>query len=234
MSNQKNELFRRFLDGELDADEEQRILHMIADDEEMREMLRFERTLYQAMGKKMDSESFSVPDGFTGAVMNRIASREAALETSPGLWEKLKEILSPLFLPQTIQLRPVYALVPVLVIVLPLFLHERNMETISGPDSQERSVQLISEQEQKVWIRFVFFDEEAETVSVAGDFSDWDPVSLDKELIDGRQVWSGLVPVSRGEQRYMFIKNGEEWVTDPLAEISRDDGFGNQNAVLFL
>ncbi len=33
---------------------------------------------------------------------------------------------------------------------------------------------------------------------------------------------------------YMFVENGQEWVTDPLATQTRDDGFGRRNAVLDL
>jgi hypothetical protein len=40
--------------------------------------------------------------------------------------------------------------------------------------------------------------------------------------------------MERGEHRYMFVKNGENWVTDPLAAIQQDDGFGNKNAVIYL
>jgi hypothetical protein len=40
--------------------------------------------------------------------------------------------------------------------------------------------------------------------------------------------------MDRGEHRYMFIKNGEKWVTDPLAPVQQDDGFGNKNAVIYL
>ena len=33
---------------------------------------------------------------------------------------------------------------------------------------------------------------------------------------------------------YMFVEDGERWVTDPLAPQTRDDGFGRMNAVLDL
>jgi hypothetical protein len=40
--------------------------------------------------------------------------------------------------------------------------------------------------------------------------------------------------MNRGEHRYMFVKDGEEWVTDPMAPMQREDGFGNKNAVIYL
>jgi 1,4-alpha-glucan branching enzyme len=114
-----------------------------------------------------------------------------------------------------------------------------NEQDRSGSDivsmvGEDRSVQLVSEQESEVWIRFVYFDENAESIAVAGDFSDWDPVNLSREIINDKIVWTGMIPVVRGEHSYMFVKDGEEWLTDPLADVQRDDGFGNKNAVLFI
>jgi len=45
-------------------------------------------------------------------------------------------------------------------------------------------------------------------------------------------VWSTIVVLAPGSYEYMFIENGERWVTDPLAARTRDDGFGSKNAVL--
>lgn len=83
-------------------------------------------------------------------------------------------------------------------------------------------------------MRFAYVSDEASSVAVAGDFTDWEPVALDAHTVDGKTVWSGLVPVAKGEHRYMFVLDGERWVNDPLAPVQRDDGFGHKNAVLTL
>jgi 1,4-alpha-glucan branching enzyme len=72
----------------------------------------------------------------------------------------------------------------------------------------------------------------ADSVAVAGDFSQWSPIPLSPRTVNGETVWTGLVPVSRGEHEYQFVINGERWVTDPLAPVTRSDGFGAENAVL--
>lgn len=242
MENQfgRSELFQRYLEGDLTADEECETLHMIAEDPEMRSMLRFERDLFRTINREMTPDAFEVPEGFSDRVMHEISDRESEINRLKSLPERVQRGLKSLFLPKKIQFRPVYAIAALFLITL-LFLFVPPQGGLSdlaegaeGMAQPDRSVQLIAEEEQDVWIRFIFFDEEAVSVAVAGDFSEWDPVALDREIIEGRQVWTGLVPVTRGEQRYMFIKDGEEWVTDPLAEITRDDGFGNQNAVLIL
>jgi hypothetical protein len=45
-------------------------------------------------------------------------------------------------------------------------------------------------------------------------------------------VWTAQLVLPPGTYEYMFVENGENWVTDPLALQTRDDGFGRKNAVL--
>lgn len=109
--------------------------------------------------------------------------------------------------------------------------------TAAGDAAGEASLAASSgaaDRRDTVLVRFVFASDEAESVAVAGDFSRWEPIPLSLRRHDGRPVWSGLVAVPRGEHRYMFVVDGTEWVTDPLATAVRDDGFGNHNAILSL
>lgn len=69
-------------------------------------------------------------------------------------------------------------------------------------------------------------------VSVAGSFNGWDPSSI-AMTFDG-QVWSAVLALPPGSYEYMFVEDGERWVTDPLAPRTRSDGFGGVNAVLDL
>ena len=71
----------------------------------------------------------------------------------------------------------------------------------------------------------------ATSVALAGDFNDWE-ADMVLEDRDGDGVWTGRVPIEPGVHKYMFVIDGNEWVTDPDAERYSDDGFGNRNAVL--
>jgi 1,4-alpha-glucan branching enzyme len=82
-----------------------------------------------------------------------------------------------------------------------------------------------------VYVQFMLDAPGASSVSVAGDFSEWEP-SFTLEDVDGDGVWTGRVPVQPGVHTYMFLIDGTEWRTDPRADRYRDDGFGNRNAVL--
>ena len=226
----KDELFRLFLDGELDDEQESKALHLIADDPELRSMLHFERTLTQVFDSEPHPESFAVPDNFSSSVMSRITSENTEEKNNS------KARLS-FFEPRKVMLRPVYAAAAVILLMFSFgyfLLTEQEQTDVASMVEEDRSVQLVSEQDSEVWIRFVYIDDEAESMAVAGDFSDWDPVNLSKEVINDKVVWTGMIPVTSGEHHYMFVKDGTEWITDPLADVQRDDGFGNKNAVLFI
>lgn len=232
----KEELLQHYFDGELTPAQEREALHLFAEDPEMRSMLRFEQQLNHAFRAFPRPQDFEVPEGFSSRVMHQIAAREER-PARESIFEKLKSWAEELFTPRTIRLRPVYGLATVLVLVatlsFPLYLVERSPQ-LANSETANRSVQQVSETTDQVWLRFVYIDENAESIAVAGDFSDWDPIPLTKQEINGEQVWTGLVSMARGEHRYMFVKDGETWLTDPLAPVQREDGFGNKNAVIYL
>lgn len=234
MKNQQDKevLFRQFLDGELNSEDEKKALHIIAEDSELRDLLRFERTLYQSFSNEPDPESFSVPDGFSDSLMKRIQN-----EISKKKEDRKSNILKPIFTPREFSVKPVYAVAAALLIMVSfgfLWLSSNQQTGAMVSGNMDMETQLVSETESAIWMRFIYFDEEAESVEVAGDFSDWEPIELSQEFMGDRQVWTGLIPITRGEHRYMFVKDGNEWVTDPLATVQRDDGFGNKNAVIYL
>jgi hypothetical protein len=87
------------------------------------------------------------------------------------------------------------------------------------------------EADQLVYVQFVLEAPSATSVSVAGDFSDWEP-AFELQDPDGDGVWSARVPVRPGVHAYMFLVDETSWQTDPNAGRYQDDGFGNRNAVL--
>ena len=256
MEEKKEILLRQYLDGELSGSQESEVLHMIADDSEMRSMLRFEQQLRtSATGLAKEPESYVVPDGFSQSVMNAIdmQAEEKEEEASEAYdWDALLEGLKQLWAPRRFQLRPVYAMAAVLLIaaiaVFPYLqggdaLDSANNQMVTtninnmntgAAGQQQATYQQASAQSDEVWTRFIYIDKDAESVAVAGDFSNWEPVELTRKTLNGEQVWTGLVPMQKGEHRYMFVKNGDNWVTDPLATNYQNDGFGNKNAVLYL
>ena len=84
-----------------------------------------------------------------------------------------------------------------------------------------------------VYVQFVLEAPGARSVSVGGDFDDWEGSHALSDN-DGDGVWTGRVPIQPGVHAYMFLVDGSDWVTDPEAQRYTDDGFGNRNAILAL
>jgi 1,4-alpha-glucan branching enzyme len=82
-----------------------------------------------------------------------------------------------------------------------------------------------------VYVQFELRAPGARSVAVGGDFDGWSGSNA-LEDPDGDGVWTGRVAVQPGLHTYMFLVDGDDWVTDPDANRYTDDGFGNRNAVL--
>ena len=81
-------------------------------------------------------------------------------------------------------------------------------------------------------IQFVLVAPGAASVTVVGDFNDWN-VSLTPLIQDqGDGVWSVTVPLAPGRYRYSFLVDGMTWLKDPRATPAVEDEFGRPNSVL--
>jgi aminoglycoside/choline kinase family phosphotransferase len=71
-------------------------------------------------------------------------------------------------------------------------------------------------------VRFVLADAGAHTVSLVGDFNEWEkranPLTPDKP-----GVWSTQVALTPGRHEYAFVVDGKRWVADPSAEHVADE-----------
>jgi hypothetical protein len=81
-------------------------------------------------------------------------------------------------------------------------------------------------------IQFVLVAPEAASVSVVGDFNDWDLAATPLVRSEGGGVWAVTVPLSPGRYRYSFLVNGTTWLQDPNGAPELEDEFGRPNSVL--
>ncbi len=77
--------------------------------------------------------------------------------------------------------------------------------------------------------QFVLIAPGADSVTVVGDFNDWNVAATPLERSGG--VWSVAVPLGPGRYRYAFVVNGAIWQRDPEAPAA-DDEFGRANSVV--
>ena len=95
---------------------------------------------------------------------------------------------------------------------------------------QQVVTNVATQSEPVVTVRLTFRAPEAHSVAVAGDFNKW-RTSADKMKKTAGE-WSIDLKLKPGVYSYSFIVDGKSWVSDPGAEMYRDDGFGSRNAVL--
>lgn len=215
-------LISRYLDGDLSPAEAEELLDRVAADPELERELR---SLEEALAACRNESSPS--DGFTGRVMaevrgEAVASRGGRSRT----WRRLAIAASiaaalgigwlagssgPATEPPDAGRQPLAA-------------------RLSGPGvipaaNAEDGINLV---------RLVYLprDPGVENVAVAGSFNGWDPARSPMRREDG--VWVAVIPLPSDVHEYMFVVDGTEWVADPLAAHSRDDGFGNRNSVIDL
>jgi serine protease AprX len=81
---------------------------------------------------------------------------------------------------------------------------------------------------------FVFHDDAAASVSVAGDFNEWNPLATPLKRNDSG-LWSTQVGVTgMGRFEYKFVVNGQRWLEDPSNGMKTPDNHGGLNSVLVI
>ena len=81
---------------------------------------------------------------------------------------------------------------------------------------------------------FVFHDDSAESVAVAGDFNAWS-VSQNVLRKEESGLWVTEVPApAAGKYQYKFIVNGHRWVEDPSNGMKTPDSFGGLNSLIVI
>jgi 1,4-alpha-glucan branching enzyme len=78
-------------------------------------------------------------------------------------------------------------------------------------------------------VNFSFLSPQAEKVSVAGDFNDW---NLEKHLLkkDKKGAWKISLNLLPGTYQYRFLVDGQ-WQTDPSCSDCVENAFGTLNCV---
>jgi hypothetical protein len=82
-------------------------------------------------------------------------------------------------------------------------------------------------------VRFSLVAPNAASVSIVGDFNNWNPTTLPmRRSADGR-MWEVEVRLPLGRYNYAFLVDGR-LARDPGAPSTTDDGFGTPNSVLMV
>ena len=82
-------------------------------------------------------------------------------------------------------------------------------------------------------VRFAVAFPDARSVSLAGTFNEWSTVTHPFVLVPSG-LWTAVVPLPPGEHLFMYVVNGDQWLSPPLAHDYAEDGFGLKNGIVIV
>jgi hypothetical protein len=208
-------LAQRFVDQELTATERESFAERIGRDGGLRRrVIALQRVA--AAGSRVARPTVSA--AFVAGVLERTAAvTRRPAQTSRFAW---------LWTPHTMQWNLAQAAAVLLLAVAAGFGVARTID--SRPAATASTAAGAST---PVMVRLVVLQPDARTVNAVGDFNGWDPARTSLQQVSNG-VWSVTLPLTPGRYEYMFVVDGQNWVSDPAAIEQSDDGFGARNAVL--
>ncbi|MBI5675590.1 MAG: isoamylase early set domain-containing protein [Nitrospirae bacterium] len=205
------ELIHKLLDGGLPSDETAALMKRVNSDPDLLEeftLLKEAVTVIEKSERKQASASF------TSDVMRRLSSGAKAERKG---WRNF------FFGERIFRWNMAYAAAALLLAVL----------TAGGIYNFRSGGQIPYSALDKsaVTVKFNFYSPDAKSVSVAGDFNKWRTDAGVMRREEGG-IWTIKIPLKPGAYNYMFVMNGDAWITDPEAAAYHDDGFGYKNSVV--
>ena len=207
-------LAQRFVDQELTAAERESFADRIARDGALRrQVIALQRVA--AAGSRVAKPAVSA--AFVAGVLERtsaVAGEPARASRFAWLWT-----------PHTLQWNLAQAAAGLVLAVAAGFGVARSIDSRPGATASTAGAAT------PVMVRLVVLQPDARTVNAVGDFNGWDPARTSLQQVSSG-VWSVTLPLTPGRYEYMFVVDGQRWVSDPAAIEQSDDGFGARNAVL--
>lgn len=81
-------------------------------------------------------------------------------------------------------------------------------------------------------VRFVLLAPSASSVSLVGDFNDWQRNATPLRPAGAPGTWAVSLPLPRGLHQYAFIVDGTRWTPDPATSTTVTDDFGTTTSVI--
>jgi hypothetical protein len=81
-------------------------------------------------------------------------------------------------------------------------------------------------------VRFVLVAPAASSVTLVGDFNNWDRAATRLTPTGTAGTWTISLPLAPGRHEYAFIVDGTRWEADPTAPITVHDDFGTTSSIV--
>lgn len=200
-----NKELNQYLDGELDAGD-------------LQPSVRQEAEVWDAFLEDVrESGALGAPVGLESLVVDSIRTEKRS---------RRPRVVDWWVDPQSIRIRPLIGLAAAAVLAIILLLPR---DAVVKVEPSGAATALVDNE--VVYVQFKLEAPEAKSVAVAGDFNEWVPEVMLADP-DGDGVWVGRLKLAPGVHKYMYVIDGNHWITDPHAERYTEDGFGRQNAVI--
>ncbi|HUF30139.1 MAG TPA: hypothetical protein VMM77_05685 [Gemmatimonadaceae bacterium] len=92
--------------------------------------------------------------------------------------------------------------------------------------------ELIAGSDSTHMVQFVFVAPTAHSVSLVGDFNNWEMDATPLSAGPSRSVWTVRLPLANGRHRYAFVVDDSTWAADPSAPPAAGDDFGVPSSVI--
>lgn len=172
-----------------------------------------DETIIQAVRTMPEAD---VPDGFSARIMAELTPRK------PSLWRRFMLWMTE---PRALTYRRLQVIPAMTCAVALLALAYVSMDTPAQDSAPALST-----------VRFVLHDAEmtARKVAVIGSFNEWKSERSVMWYDDEHQSWVLEAQLPPGDHEYLFVVNDKKLIPDPQAQMTRDDGFGNKNSIIFV
>jgi hypothetical protein len=81
-------------------------------------------------------------------------------------------------------------------------------------------------------VRFVFMAPKASSVTMVGDFNNWNRVVTPLRRSGAGGTWTVSVSLPAGPHQYAFVVDGTAWTPDPASTTTVSDDFGTTTSVI--
>lgn len=102
----------------------------------------------------------------------------------------------------------------------------------SAPAAPVANAVALTPEETPVPVQFVLHAPSARSVSLVGDFNDWQTDETPLERVEGAGLWTATITLRPGRHVYSFVLDGTRWIRDPQAAIAADPDFGQPQSVI--
>ncbi len=136
--------------------------------------------------------------------------------------------------PQTVRFSPLGAMavlaVLAAVVVIPRLAPDEGAGRVAM--TSEPEAELIAVSDSTHMVQFVFVAPTAHSVSLVGDFNNWELDATPLSAGPSRSVWTVRLPLANGRHRYAFVVDDSTWAADPSAPPAAGDDFGVPSSVI--